>query len=159
MKFMQIRHLVVALALAVVAPLGAAAFQSGMTVEQAETEVRAQLAGKATLAQIAQRALAAGLNAGLVTTAMINATEGPVDGVIAAVLGAGGNLQAVVNAAIVAGVARDEITQGAAAAGVTLQAVLAAIANSPFRVAGGPGGALGVGSGGGTCTANSVSPC
>ncbi|HSG66432.1 MAG TPA: hypothetical protein VLD39_15595, partial [Gammaproteobacteria bacterium] len=49
-----------ALSLAAFAPIAAAAFQAGMSVEQIEAEAKIQLAAGATLGQIAQRALAAG---------------------------------------------------------------------------------------------------
>jgi hypothetical protein len=73
MKFMRIRHVLVGLALAAAAPFAAAVFQSGMTGEQAEEEARLQRTSKVTLAQIVQNALAAKLNDGIVTAALITA--------------------------------------------------------------------------------------
>jgi len=132
MKLMQIKHFLLALALVAVTPYASAAFQAGMTLEQVEAEARVQLAS-ASLQQVAQNALAAKLDASLVTTALINVTSGRLDEVIAALLRAGAPLQAVVNAALLAGATRDEVTQGALAAGVTLPVVVAAIAaaNAP----------------------------
>jgi hypothetical protein len=154
MKFMKIKHLLVALALAATAPFATAAFQSGMTVEQAEAEVRLQRAAGATLAQIIQNAQKAPLNAGLITTALINGTDFSVAEIVEALLRAGAPLQVVVNAALAAGATADDVRLGALAAKVSLADVQAAIALSPTaRGAGGvPGAGGSVGSGG------SVSP-
>lgn len=163
MKSMQIRHLVVALALAAAAPFAAAAFQPGMNVERAEAEARLQRSAGATLAQIVANAQAAPLNAGLITNALINAGFDAAD-VVAAMLRAGAPLQVVVNAAFNAGATSAEVQQGALAAGVSLAAVQAAIDASPVEIARSqagytPTGAGGLGGGGGTCTSRSVSPC
>lgn len=168
MKFMQIRHLIIGLALAAVAPFAAAAFQPGMNVEQAEAEARLQASAGASLAQIVANAQKAPLNAGLITNMLINAGFDAADAV-AAMLRAGAPLQVVVNAAFNAGATSAEIEKGALAAGVSSADVLAAIAASPFEIAQSragstPTGAAGAGggggsSGGGTCTPVSASGC
>ncbi len=151
MKFMQIRHLLIALALVAVAPFAAAAFQPGMTVEQAEAEVRVQRAAGATLAQLIQNAQKAPLNAGLITTALINGTDFSIADIVEAMLRAGAPLQVVVNAALAAGATPEDVTLGALAAKVQLAVVQAAIAASPMAGrstvpgAGGSGGGVGAG--------------
>jgi flagellar hook-basal body complex protein FliE len=163
MKLMHIRHLIAALALAAAAPFAGAAFQPGMTVEQAEAEVRLQRTAGATLAQIIQNAQKAPLNAGLITTALINGTDSSIADIVEALLRAGAPLQVVVNAALAAGASSAAVLQGALAAGTPLPDITAAIAASPttFELAGRtpPNGATGAGGGGGTCTRFSVSPC
>jgi hypothetical protein len=156
MKFMRIKHFLLAAALAGAAPFAAAAFQANMTLEQAEAEVRAQMANS-TLQQIAQRALDAKLDPSLVTTAIINATSSPISEVVTAVLRAGAPLQAVVNGALAAGATREDVIAGALAANVQLPTVVAAINTSTTGGGGatggaGAGGSIGAGSGG------SVSP-
>lgn len=156
MKLMQIKHLAVALALATAAPFAAAAFQAGMTVEQAEAEVKAQLAAGATLAQIVANAQKAPLNPGLITTALINATDSTaIAAVVEALLRAGVPLQVVVNAALAAGASPDAVTQGALAAGVQLSVIVAAIAASPTQAGVPPscGGRSGI-----VCPGGSSSP-
>jgi hypothetical protein len=131
MKSMRINRFLLALALAAAAPFAAAAFQSGMTVEQAEAEVKVQRAAGATLAQIIQNAQKAPLNAGLITTALINGTDFSVAEIVEAMLRAGAPLQAVVDAALAAGATPQDVTLGALAANVQLAVVIAAIAASP----------------------------
>lgn len=162
MKSVQIRHLLIALALAAVSPFAAAAFQPGMNVEQAEAEATAQQAAGATLAQIVANAQKAPLNAGLITNALINAGFSAAD-VVAAMLRAGAPLQVVVNAAFNAGASAAEIRQGALAANVPLADVNAAIDASPTEIAQSragstPTGAAGAGGGGG-CNNRSASGC
>ena len=162
MKFMQIRHLVIGLALAAAAPFASAVFQPGMNVEQAESEARLQQAAGATLAQIVANAQKAPLNAGLITNALINAGFDAAD-VVAAMLRAGAPLQVVVNAAFNAGASSASVQQGALAAGVSLPAVQAAIDASPTEIAQSragstPIGAAGAGGGGG-CNNKSASGC
>jgi hypothetical protein len=173
MKAIQIRHLVVALVLAAAAPFAWAVFQPGMNVEQAEAEIKLQRASGATLAQIVQRAQATPLNAGLITTALINAGFDAAD-VVTAMLRAGAPIQVVVNAALAAGASTAAIRQGALAAGISLGEVQAAIDASPANTeiatsstGSSPTGAIGAGGGGGgsrgttttTCTAASASSC
>jgi hypothetical protein len=153
MKSMQIRHLLLALALAAVSPFAAAVFQPGMNVEQAEAEAKAQQAAGASLAQIVANAQKAPLNAGLITNALINAGFNAAD-VVAAMLRAGAPLQVVVNAAFNAGATSAEIEKGALAANVSPADVQAAIAASPTEIAQSragstPTGAAGAGGGGG----------
>ena len=162
MKSMQIRHLIVALALAALSPFAAAAFQPGMNVEQAEAEARLQRSAGATLAQIVANAQKAPLNAGLITNALINAGFDAAD-VVAAMLRAGAPLQVVVNAAFNAGASSGAIQASAVAAGVPLADVLAAIDASPTEIAQSragstPTGAAGAGGGGG-CNNRSASGC
>jgi len=151
MKFMKIKHLILALALSAAAPFAAAAFNGSMNLEQVEAEMQTQLATGATLVQVAQNALAAGLSPALVTTALLNATTVSAEEVVTAMLLANAPLQAVVNAALAAGVSRDAVTRGALAAKVTLINVVAAINSSPStiggtgnvpRPGGGPGGSV-----------------
>jgi len=130
MKFMKIKHLILALALAAAAPFAAAAFQSTMTLEQVEAEMQTQLAAGTTLVQVAQNALAAKISPGLVTTALLNATTVDAEEVVAAMLRAGAPLQAVVDAALAAGASTESVRLGALAAGVTLVAVSDAINSS-----------------------------
>lgn len=126
MKFMQIRHFLVGLALAAAAPFAAAVFQSGMTGEQAEEEARLQRNSKVTLAQIAQNALAAKLNDGIVTAALITAGFDSA-AVVEAMLRANAPLQSVVNGAFAAGAGDDDVRNGALAAKVARTNVDAAI--------------------------------
>jgi hypothetical protein len=149
------------LALAAFAPLAAAQFQAGMSVEQIEAQVKSQLATGATLAQIAQQALAAGLDAGLVTAALVTSSGNPADAV-SAMLSAGAPVQVVVDAALGAGASTDSVTQGAVAAGVpptTVQAAILASAGSgsigsPSGTYSTPTGAAGAGGGGTGSTAS-----
>lgn len=163
MKFMRIRQLLLALALTAVAPFAAAVFQPTMTIAQAEAEVKLQRSAGVPLAQIIQNAQKAPLSASLITTALINAGFDPAE-VVAAMLRAGAPLQTVVSAALAAGASSASVQQGAVAAGVTLAAAQAAIAAAQTQVATSndyppPTPRLGDGGGGGTCTAQSVSPC
>jgi hypothetical protein len=161
MKYIQIRHLLIALALAAVAPFALAAFQSNMTIEQAEAEVKLQRADGATLTQIIQNAQKAPLSANMITAALINAGFDAAD-VVTAMLRNGAPLQTVVNAALAAGASTAAIRQGALAANVTLAAVQAAIDASGLATStdyAPPAVALGAAGGGGTCTKISVSPC
>ena len=124
-----LKNLLCALALAAFAPLAAAQFQAGMSVEQVEAQVKTQLAAGATLAQIAQQALAAKLDAGLVTAALVTSSGNPA-GAVSAMVSAGAPVQTVVSAALAAGASADAVTQGAVAAGVPLASVQGAIQNS-----------------------------
>ena len=108
MQARSLKRFLAVVTFAAFAPLAFAQFQPGMNVEQTEAEVKVRFAAGATLAQMARQALAAGLNPGLVTAALINATD---------------------NAS---GVSVDAVTQGALSAGVPLAAVQTAIAASPF---------------------------
>jgi hypothetical protein len=167
MNSLKIKQFILALTLALVAPLAAAVFQKGMTLEQAEAEVKAQLATGATLTQIAQRALAAGLPAGVATTAMINATNN-ASGVVTAMLVNNAPLQPVVNAALATGATLESVTLGATAANVPSTAIEAAIAASPTTLLGAtpptdtststPTGTAGAGAGGGGTGASTASP-
>ena len=130
MQVRTLRNLIAALSLAAFAPIAAAVFQAGMSVEQIEAEVKIQLAAGATLGQIAQRALAAGLNPGLVTAALVTSSGNPV-AAVSAMMNAGAPVQVGADAAFGEGASRDSVTQGALAAGVPLATVQVAIQNSP----------------------------
>ena len=97
------KRLLVALAIAALAPVAHAQFQNNMTIVQIEAQVQTQLSQGRTLRQVAEAALAAGLNAGVVTTAMINTTNNGA-GVIGAMIQAGASPREVIQAAIAAGV-------------------------------------------------------
>ena len=116
----------VALALAVYAVLATAAFNPGMSIEQIEAEINAQLAQGATLQQVAVSALGAGLDAGVVTAAMVTAS-GNAAGAVGAMVTAGAPIQRVVSASLNAGATQDAVRQGAIGAGVSPDIVNAAI--------------------------------
>lgn len=131
MQVRTLRTLLVALALAALAPLAAAQFQPGMSLEQVEAEVKIQLAANRTLDQIAAAALAAKLDAAVVTAAMIHVTgTNNAAGVVTAMLRADAPLDVVVQTALQEGAGRGEVTRGAIAAGVSPQNISIAIANA-----------------------------
>lgn len=131
MQVRTLRTLVVALALAAFAPLAAAVFGSGMTLVQIENEAKTQLASGATLDQIGAAALAANLDAAVVTAAMIHVTgTNNAADVVTAMLRAGASLDVVVQTALQEGAGRGEVTRGAIAAGVSPQNISFAIANA-----------------------------
>jgi hypothetical protein len=162
MEVRTLRNLVAALSLAAFAPIAAAVFQAGMSVEQIEAEVKIQLAANRTLDQIAAAALAANLDAAVVTAAMIHVTgTNNAAGVVTAMLRAGAPLDVVVQTALQEGAGRGEVTRGAIAAGVSPQNIAFAIANA-IEVINGQTGTLdrsinaitpsGAGGGGGTAS-------
>ena len=151
-------------ALLLAAPFAAAQFQPGMTLEQAEAQVKARQASGATAEQIAQEAAAAKVDAGVMTIAMINSGINAAT-VVQAMINSGATVQAVVNAAIAAGATPDSVTQGATAANVSLAAIQTALASSSSGPTGATGstgatssgtsGAGAGGSGGGGANTNS----
>jgi len=126
MQVRNLRSFLAALALALFAPLAAAQFQPGMSVEQIEAQVKTQLAAGTTLEQIALQALAAGLDASIVTAALVTSSGNPA-GAVSAMISAGVPVQTVVDAALAAGASADSVTQGAVAAGVPPATVQTAI--------------------------------
>jgi len=118
MTVSRVKSLLVALAIATLAPAAHAQFQKNMSIAQIEAQVQTQLGQGQTLRQVAQAALAAGLDAGVLTAAMINVTNNGA-GVIGAVIQAGGQPREVIQAAIAAGVDPGTAQTAAINVGVT----------------------------------------
>jgi hypothetical protein len=101
-----------AVALACLAPLAQAEFRQDMTLAEIETEVAAQTTAGRSAQDIAGEALGAGLEPGMVTTAMINAGIAPL---------------VAIGAAINNGAPREAVRAGAIAAGVPIDEAIAMI--------------------------------
>jgi hypothetical protein len=101
-----------AVALACLAPLAQAEFRQDMTLAEVETEVAAQTTAGRSAQDIAGEALGAGLEPGMVTTAMINAGIAPL---------------VAIGAAINNGAPREAVRAGAIAAGVPIHEAVAMI--------------------------------
>lgn len=132
----QFSSLLLAMALAF-APAAFAQFKKGMTPAQVEAAVAADLKKPGANADsIAKAALAAGIDAGTLTVAMIN-NKVAGDVAVQAVIRAGGDVVAVVNAALNAGVPVATVTIAAKKAGANPATVDNAVAQ---RQPGQPGG-------------------
>lgn len=105
------------------APAAYAQFKKGMTSTQVESTIAAELKKPgATADSVAKAALAAGIDAGAITTALINSKVAG-DVAIRAVIRAGGDAVAVINAALNAGVPAATVTAAAKAAGASASTV------------------------------------
>jgi hypothetical protein len=108
----RLQAIALAIALAFLAPLAQAEFRSGMTLAEVEAEVAAQTTAGRSAQDIAGEALGAGLEPGMLTTAMINAGIAPL---------------VAIGAAINNGAPREAVRAGAIAAGVPIHEAVAMI--------------------------------
>jgi len=101
-----LKNLAFALVLAAMTLTAHAEFRTDMTLAEIEAEVRAQVSAGRTVNEISGDAIGVGLDAGLVTAAMINAGVAPL---------------VAIGAAINTGAPREAVRAGAMAAGVPIR--------------------------------------